>query len=213
MTRITVGKGNKEQGTKILVVSYKDENPKRVEAVLNQLVETYLKYSVEERLASLRQGINFIEEQLPELQEKVDTLQGDLQRLRQNYNLMDPNLADRLLSEHLLIIQRQRSALNAQLQQQRTLYQNLQKQLREKHPVTILSREAKAYENLIAQIQRLEGELAIQSAMFFDDSEPILMLREKLDNLYLQSRLAAESVVQQVGSEISRNRGSGANPR
>ncbi|MCT7978393.1 GumC family protein [Laspinema olomoucense] len=202
MTRITVGKGNQEQGTKILVVSYQDENPTRVEAVLNQLVETYLEYSVEERLASLRQGIQFIEAQLPALQEKVDTLQGDLQRLRQNYNLMDPNLADRYLSEHRLIIQRQRLDLTAQLQQQRTLYKNLQKQLLEKHPVTILSREAKAYENLIGQIQRLEGELAIQSAMFFDDSEPILMLREKLDNLYLQSRLAAESVVQQVGSEI-----------
>lgn len=203
MTQITVGTGANAQGTKILVVSYQDQNPKKVEAVLNQLAQSYLAYSVEERMTSLRQGIQFIENELPELRERVDTLQGDLQRLRQNYNLMDPTLADRFLYEHRLIIQRQRWDLAAQLQQQRALYANLQNQLAgEDNPVIILSREAKAYENLMGQIQRLEGEIAVQSALFFDDSEPMLMLREKLDNLYIQASQAAQGIVQRVGNEI-----------
>ncbi|MEB3829848.1 GumC family protein [Phormidium sp. CCY1219] len=202
MRRITVGKGANEQGTKILVVSYQDPNPEKVEVVLNHLVDAYLEYSLQERMTSLRQGIKFINDSLPELREKVDTLQADLQKLRQQYNLMNPDLADRYLYEHSLIIQRQRVDLIAQLQQQRTLYANLQTQLREDNPVTILSREPKAYETLIGQIQKLETEMALQSALFLDDSEPMVTLREKLDNLYLQARQAARSIVKQVESQL-----------
>lgn len=201
MTRITVGKGANEKGTKILVISYQDVDPNRIEAVLDHLVDAYLAYSVKERMTSLRQGIQFIDKNLPELRQKVDTLQTELQRLRQNYNVMNPELADRVLSEHLLIIQRQRLEVQAQLAQTQALSENLEQFMREGNTIAILSREAKAYETLMAQIQKLESELAVESALFREDSSPIQSRRDKLENLYSLANKEALGILKQVRSQ------------
>ncbi|MEL7330511.1 MAG: Wzz/FepE/Etk N-terminal domain-containing protein [Cyanobacteria bacterium J06559_1] len=64
--------------TKILEISYVGEDPTQIQVVLDQLSSTYLKYSLEERQTNLRQGINFVENQLPDLQAQVNLIQDQL---------------------------------------------------------------------------------------------------------------------------------------
>jgi succinoglycan biosynthesis transport protein ExoP len=79
-------------GPDILAVIYRSEDPKLVKDVLNLLSQTYLNYSLEERQKDVRQGIAFVEEQLPQLQARVTAQQEKLQKFRQTYNLIDPEL-------------------------------------------------------------------------------------------------------------------------
>ncbi|MEL7053757.1 MAG: Wzz/FepE/Etk N-terminal domain-containing protein, partial [Cyanobacteria bacterium J06588_5] len=78
--------------TKILEVSYVGEDPTQIQVVLDQLSSTYLKYSLEERQTNLRQGINFVENQLPDLQAQVNLIQDQLEAFRRQHNFITPDI-------------------------------------------------------------------------------------------------------------------------
>jgi capsular exopolysaccharide synthesis family protein len=202
LMRISVKVGTQEQGTKILVVSYKNQNPKQVEAVLAELQKAYLDYSLQERLTNLRQGIDFIGGKLPALENRVDNLQGELQRLRQEYNLMDPELAGRSMYEHAMGIERLRLNTQVDLAQARTNYANLQAQLATDNAASIMAREMKGYDFIKTEIQRLESQIAVDSTLFYDDSEPMLDLREKQENLNRIALREVQSYLLQIAGEI-----------
>ncbi|MGB3512764.1 MAG: polysaccharide biosynthesis tyrosine autokinase [Microcoleaceae cyanobacterium] len=200
--RISVEKGNQEQGTKILVIKYKNQDTKQIKDVLKYLEKVYLEYSLEERLIDLRQGIKFIKEKLPNLKQRVDVFQEQLQKLRQNYNLFDPKNAEKLLFEQSLNIQRQQLTFQVQLAETRSLYNHLQQQLENGNIIALLSVESKAYLFLIQEIQKLESELAAQSALFLETSEPIQALREKQKNLNALGRQEAKSILEKISGKI-----------
>ncbi|MGD1807342.1 GumC family protein [Dapis sp. BLCC M126] len=202
ISRISVQIGSQEQGTKILVVRYKNQDTKQVKVVLESLEQAYLEYSLEERLTNLRQGINFIKEKLPNLRERVDILQGQVQTLRQNYNVFDPIKADKLLLEESLIVQRQQVKVQGELAETRSLYNHLQQQLENGDIIAVLSVENKAYDFLITEIQKLESQVAAQSTLFLDDSEPMQMLREKQKNLNALGYKEAESILDKISGKI-----------
>lgn len=186
IARVSYDKDGKQQGTKILAVSYSDRDPNKINFVLDQLSNAYLKYSLQERLTSLNQGVQFIDDQLPALQKRVDLLQGQLQRLRQQYTLNDPDTTGRALTEQSQRLKEQRDNVQAELAQIKSNYTTRQRQLAADHTTSVLSDErnqAGTYEELIKQLQRTEAQLALQSSRFTDDSPTIKDLREKQQNL------------------------------
>ena len=202
ITRISVQIGSQEQGTKILVVRYTNQDTKQIKVVLESLEKAYLEYSLEERLTNLRQGINFIKDKLPNLRQRVDVLQGQVQKLRQNYNVFDPTKAEKLLFEQLLNIQRQQVIVQGELAETRSLYNHLQQQLENGNIIAVLSVENEAYRFLIGEIQKLESELAAQSTLFLDDSEPMQMLMEKQKKLNAFGYREAKSILNKIAGKI-----------
>ncbi len=200
--RVNYEKDGVQYGTKILEVSYRDEDQQKIQFVLDSLYKNYLNYSRQERLSSLKQGIDFINQQLPQLQGQVDTLQAQLQKLRQQYNVSDPEQADSLLYEQALTIERQRSDTQAELADAQAQYASMQKQLREGNTTAILSTDAKTYETLLSQIQTLDSTIAAQSPQFRDDSPPILVLREKQQNLQRLLSEQAQGVLKKLEGRI-----------
>jgi capsular exopolysaccharide synthesis family protein len=200
--RVTFKKDEKQEGTKILEVSYKDKDPKKIEFILNTIAEKYLNYSLQERQKSLNQGLEFLEAQLPNLQQQVDTLQAQLQRLRQQYNMTDPELDNRLLTEHVLGIRTQRLATEVELAETRALYNTLKRQLNEAHPTAVLSSEGQAYTTLLSELQKIETQIASDSTRFREDSPPMKALREKQQNLRLLLSQQSEGTLEKVAGQI-----------
>ena len=62
ISRVSYEKDGKQQGTKILNISYHDQDGNKIKYVLEQLAKTYLNYSVDERVDSLRQGVQYIDD-------------------------------------------------------------------------------------------------------------------------------------------------------
>ena len=200
--RVTFEQDGKLQGTKILQVNYLDSDPTKIRFVLKNVAESYLKYSLDERQSSLRQGIDFLDQQLPTLSTQVNTLQGQLQTLREQYNVINPETAGDLLSEHAMLIQRERLDTEATLAETKVLYTTLQGLLNEDNPTSVLNQNANAYEKLLGEIQNLETKIAIDSSLFREDSPPMKIRREQQENLENISRQQAEGVLEELEGKI-----------
>lgn len=172
--------------TNILEVSYQDPDPRKVQFVLDIVAKAYLKYSLEERQADIRQGIQFVEGQLPQLQQRVKTLQEQLQKFRQQYSLIEPQGQGQQLTNQLNAIVQQRLDTQTQLAKNRSLYTTLQNQLQlqpnEAVAAAALS-EAPRYQKLLNELQELESKIAVESARYREDSPTIQELRATQQNL------------------------------
>lgn len=181
--------------TKLIEVRYKGEDAAKVQFVLEELAKGYLKYSLENRKTRIGLGVQFIEDQLPRLQQEVNDLQGKVQTLQQHYTLSDPATDGAAVSQQLREIQAQRLETQRQLQEQKTLYANLQKQLKlapnEVIAASTLS-EDPHYQELLTQLKKVESQIAVESAQFTEENPALQSLREKQKNLSLLLKQESE---------------------
>lgn len=184
--------------TKILQISYQDTDPKKVQFILFELAKIYLRYSFQERQGDLSQGIRFVESQLPPLRQRVDKLQEQLQRFRQQYNLLDPEQQATQLAEQVKTLSQQQLDTQVNLSSERTLYRTLQGQLglppNQAIAASYLS-EAPRYQQLLNQLQEVEIKLATESARFLDENPAIQTLQDQRQNLLPLLRNEAQQVL------------------
>lgn len=203
ISRVSYAKDGKQQGTKILEVRYKDSDPKKIYGVLDKVSKAYLEYSLQQRLTGINQGIKFIDMEMPKLRERVEVLQLQVQRLRQQSNLFDPQLEGKSLSEQVQSIRGQQVSLQVQLRGMRTLYQSYEKLVNENNPVGVLMTQGQAYSGLLGQIQKIDSDLSLKLAQYRDDSLPVVALRKSREELILTaSQQAKEVVMANLNSQI-----------
>ncbi|HEY9598883.1 MAG TPA: polysaccharide biosynthesis tyrosine autokinase [Cyanophyceae cyanobacterium] len=172
--------------TKILQVRYRDTDPKKVRFILHQVARGYLRYSLVERQTNLTQGIQFVDGQLPQLRDRVNKLQGQLQAFRQQNNLLDPETQAEQLSTRVSTIEQQRLDTTVKLGETRSLYATLTKQLGlspNQAVATVTLSEAPRYQQLLNKFAENEAKIAAESARFTEDSPTIQSLREQQRNL------------------------------
>ncbi|MCA2621116.1 MULTISPECIES: polysaccharide biosynthesis tyrosine autokinase [unclassified Microcystis] len=194
--------------TKVLEISYQDAEPEKIKLVLDNLARHYLNYSSQERKTEINQGLDFVNAQLPVLQERVNSLQKQMQQFRQQYNFLDPDKEAIRLSQQLTTTEQDYRAAQVALNEIKSRYQALQQQVglapNQAIIATYLS-ESPGYQDLLKQLQEVEVELAKQSAVFAKDSPIIATLEEKRANLLplLQNeaqRTLGEKLPQTVGN-------------
>jgi len=194
--------------TKVLEISYQDAEPEKIKLVLDNLARHYLNYSSQERKTEINQGLDFVNAQLPVLQERVNSLQKQMQQFRQQYNFLDPDKEATRLSQQLTSIEQEYRVAQVALNEINSRYQALQQQVgldpNQAIIATYLS-ESPGYQDLLKQLQEVEVELAKQSAVFAKDSPIIATLEEKRANLLplLQNeaqRTLGEKLPQTVGN-------------
>ena len=172
--------------TKLIEVSYKGEDPAKVQYVLEQLAKGYLAYSLEDRKNHIGQGVRFIEDQIPGMQVQVNDLEGKIQSLQQLYGLNNPTTDGSQLVSQANAVATAKKDTERELQEQSTLYRNLQRQLQlspdEVIQASSLSQNP-VYQDLIQQEKKLESQIAIESARFNSDSPVIQTLLEQRRNI------------------------------
>ncbi len=168
--------------TKIIEVSYIDRDRDKIKFVLDTLSQDYLRYSLEERRAEVNQGIEFVDNLLPEIRANVDQLQDKLQKFRQRYNLIDLETQNESLSTQEMQIEEQFLAAQRELAETRSLYNNLQRQLGKEPDEAIANSylsESTRYQALLNELQAVEIELAQESTRFAPENPIILSLEDK----------------------------------
>lgn len=172
--------------TKILEISYQDEDPKKIQRVLDDLASAYMQYSAEGRKTELNQGLDLITEKLPVVRQRVDVVQKQLQQLRQNHNFLDPEQEAQRFAEQFEIIETQYVQAQVALGETNSRYQILQQQLGLDPDQAIIATylsESPGYQDLLKQLQAVEIELAKQSAVYANNNPLIQTLQEKRENL------------------------------
>lgn len=189
--------------TKILEIIYDDPDPEKIKYILDELAKGFLNYSINQRKTEVKQGLEFTQQQLPKLRKRVDNLQRELQNLRQRYTFFDPQLQSEALSKQLLALEAQNFENQVKLNQTISLYGILQQQLglqpNQAIAASYLS-ESPRYQKLLDELQKVEVQLAVESAQFLEDSPSVQTLKEKRDNLLPLLRKEAQSV---LGDKLS----------
>ena len=165
--------------TKIIEISYQSTDPKKIKVVLEEIANSYLTYSVEKRQTKLRQGVQFVEKQIPSIKNRVDKLQNKMQLFRQKYNFLSPEAQTQLISSQLNAVSTQRVTINQQLLTSRATFSNL----KGKEGELAALNNASLYQQLLTQMQQLEGQFALESARFQADNPVMETLKEKRQNL------------------------------
>jgi capsular exopolysaccharide synthesis family protein len=172
--------------TKILEVSFVDPDPEKIKYVINNLSEAYLIYSLEEKRAKVKQGIDFVDSQLPNLRTRVDEMQGQVQRFRQKYNLLDPEQQASLLAQKHTDFEQKSFENQTHISETKSLVTILQGQLGLQPEQAIASSylsESPRYQNLLNELQAVEVELAKESARLAPANPTILALQDKKAHL------------------------------
>ncbi len=200
--RVTFLQDGKQGGTKLLDISYRDRDPKRIKYVLEKTAKYYLEYMRKQRLRVSQQSMNFIARQMPTLQQKVDNLQQELQILRTKYNFNEPEQRSRSLSDQLDNLTNRRLEVQGQLAESRQQYESYKKRSLSGDNRWIVESSPKSYENLISKVTEIESQLALSSTQFYENSLPIQSLREKQQSLRDLMQREAESVLFQRKSQL-----------
>ena len=165
--------------TKIIEVSYQNNDPSVVKEVLDTVARNYLKYSLEKRQTQLNQGISFVDRELPPIKAEVDKLQQELQNFRQQYNYIDTETQSEQVGEQLQLLAEQRQGVDRQLAEAKANFALLQQ---EQGALAVL-KDAQVYQNLVIQLRELEVKIAEESTRFQDDAPMMQRLREKRQKL------------------------------
>ena len=187
---------NRLDETKIIEISYVDPDPQKIKFVIDNLAEAYLRYSLEETRVEVQQGLDFVERQLPEVRERVDELQGKVQKFRQQNNLLNPGDQAEILAQQQVDYEQKYFDTQAELKETRSLYAILQQQLglepQQALAASYLS-ESPRYQNLLNELQQVEVELAKESARFSSENPVVQTLEDKKAKLLVLLRQEAGS--------------------
>jgi len=169
----------------ILAVTYQHTDPAVVTAVLDVLEEAFLQFSLEERQKDILRGIDFVDEQLPQLRSRVDALQSQLETLRRQYNLIDPEAQGQELTQQISSFSQERLDIRVQLNEAKLLYSNLDQELNQRGELATASllNENPRYQGLLDKLLEIDTQLAEESVLFMGESPEIQYLEEQRQRL------------------------------
>jgi succinoglycan biosynthesis transport protein ExoP len=177
--------------TKIIDVRYTSNDTNKIKVVLDKISQEYLDYSREKRQTKLRQGIKFVEKELPFIQNRVDHIQKELQIFRQKNRFNDPNTEAERISTQITTLSEKRQTVDLQLAQARDNIALLQG---EDGKIAALT-NAPLYQQLLLQVRQLETQIATESTRLQEENPSIQGLKEKRDSLLPLLNLEAQRVL------------------
>lgn len=194
-------------GTKseVLTITYQNPDAKQVQFVLDIVSRAYLDYSLNSRKVGINRGIKFVEAQLPKLQSRVSIQQERLQKIRQRYNLVDPEAKGKQLSELLGAFGKQQLEAQIQLSEAKALYTTLQKELTDQDTGTAVAPTLTAntrYQNLLNQLLEIDAQAAKDSVLLGEESPEIKTIRQQRQNLLPLIRQEGQRVARETSIRI-----------
>ena len=191
-------------GSNILQVSFENPDPQKVSTVLSAISEAYLAYSLSSRQADITGAIDFVDQKLPDLRTKVSSLQDQLQSLRLNNDLVDPESRGDQLSGQMDSFSQEQLQLEVELDQAREVYNNLQRQLQnpsESAASSALTNNPR-YQTLLSSLLTLDSEIAEAETIYLDSSPDMQVLREERQNLLTLLTRQGEQSGQEILNQI-----------
>ena len=179
--RISDGK-NQFDASKIISISYTEENPELVQLVLETTARRYLDYSLNNRKQGVDKGLQFVEAQLPQLNQKVARNLDEIQRLQEKYQIVEADTKGESLLNQVRDNKSQQLETQKEIEEQTKIKNSLQSKLgiTSDEAITISAlRENPNYQSLMQQLKEKENAIAIASATFNSNSPQIIDLKEE----------------------------------
>ncbi|MDJ0568230.1 MAG: polysaccharide biosynthesis tyrosine autokinase [Pleurocapsa sp. MO_192.B19] len=179
------GSSANEGETSIIQAMYTGSSPSETKRVLEVIQKVYLEYNLEQQEKRLKEGLTFIEQQIPQAQNDLTKAEAALTALSKEHNLISPEQEAIALKENIRNIAQEREILKAQSNQTIGNYTTLQQQLglsaENSLALSRLSQSAR-YQNLLNKLQEIEINLATEQTKFTDENPIIQNLIDQRDS-------------------------------
>jgi polysaccharide biosynthesis transport protein len=189
----------------VITASYQEANYDLVKDVMNGVSKAYLKYSLEDRQKDFRQGIIFVNQQIPRLESQVYKQQSKLQKLRIAYNFIEPEAQAEQYATQASSISQSISEVRIKYDETRLLYKSLKDELA-RQPVESASSSAldanPRYQKLLAQVSDIDTKLTQDLEVFEENNPRIQALRGQRQNLVLLLQREAKQVEYGISTQI-----------
>ncbi|MGG6238285.1 GumC family protein [Nodosilinea sp. AN01ver1] len=187
------------KNSRIFRTTYNGGSERDVEYITNLLAQTFLDYGLESRKQDLQLGLDFLNDKIPEAERRVDSLQAELQNLRQTYNLIDPGSQGGNISSQISSFEKQYQDTLIELEENIALLEDLQRALTQRPQDTAASpalSNSSRYGALVENLLSLDSRIAAESTLYLDSSPNMQVLQEQRQNLL--NLLAREGEVAQA---------------
>lgn len=173
------------ENSNIIQAVYESEDPQQAQSVVEAISDAYLEYSLATRQADISRGIDFVDQKLPDLQQKVNTFQERLQQLRLDNDLIDPASRGSQISGQMSAFTQEQKEIDVALKQNREIYADLQRQLQQPGETSASSAlsDNPRYQTLLNSLLNVDSQIAELSTLYRENSPDIEVLREQRENL------------------------------
>ena len=201
-SRLSVGSA--ASGSQIIQAAFQDLDPQTVNLALRLVSQAYLDYSLASKQADIQRGLDFVENKLPDLRDKVDTLQGQMQALRADNNLITPGARGDQLAGQMSTFSAQQLEVQSQLRQMRVIAGGLQGQTggpQEQASSSVLDNNPR-YQALLNSLLELDAQIAEAATLYLEDSPDMQVLMEQRANLLALLAQQGEQSQREVLNQI-----------
>jgi polysaccharide biosynthesis transport protein len=170
------------KGTDVLVVSYKSGNAKEASAVVNQLIQSYIRNNVQMNRAEAAAARNFIGKQLPQIANRLELAEvslRDFEEANQVVSLADEAKSSvETVADLSQVIANTKSEFDNASAQTEALRGRLQRNADSALVLTNLNQSA-GVQQALAQMQQVETELASQQTLYRSNHPNVKNLERK----------------------------------
>jgi polysaccharide biosynthesis transport protein len=175
-------RGNDKVPTSLVSIEYIEHDRVKTREVLKALQKVYQEYNLEQQRLRLSKGLSFINDQIPQVESKVNQAEAELKRFRQAQDLVNPEQQSKALVESLAELRKEQQRNRSNLAASRAQYFALQQQLAQSpKQAAIAARlsQSKRYQDMLSEIQKTEIALVQQQLRFTDQSPAVQQLAEQ----------------------------------
>jgi capsular exopolysaccharide synthesis family protein len=150
--------------------------------VLQALQKVYQDYNIEQKKQRVKQGLDFVNHRMPNLQRQTLAAERKLEIFRKKHNLIDPELQGKILLESLADIQKQRRENRLQIEDIQTRYKSLEQKLvlaKQNAQLDNSLNRSSNYQTLVNEIRNTERSLEQERLRYTENSPVIIKLKEK----------------------------------
>lgn len=172
--------------SRIAEATYSSESRSLARYVAEVISQTYLDYGLEVRQQDIRQALDFLDVKLPDVRDQVDQLQAQMEKLRQDNNLISPEARSSQLNQQVSDFRQQYLAVRIELEQTLTLAEDLHSQLQNQPQDAAASpylSDNSRYQALVKDLLALDSKIAAASTLYLDNSPDMQVLQEQRQNL------------------------------
>lgn len=197
--------------TKILQIDYTSSDPEKSQRILQAMQEVYLRYNLEQQQVRLKEGLAFIDQQIPEARQDLYQSERALEQFRESQNLVNPEDQATATLQSLRDIEQQRQLIQADYQDAQARYGSIQSQLNRSPDNALLSSrlsESTRYQDLLNALQQTDLELAALRTTYTDSAPNVQLLLKQQKN---QIGLLEQEARRVLGGTAQSNSGGSRN--
>ena len=193
-TLLTGLKAKSVAGADVVGLSYKSREPKEAAAVVNKVMELYIKNNIRNNRAEAVAAQKFISAQLPKAEASVNQAEVALWQFKERNQVIALDNEAKTAVQVIANLDERISQIQAELKDANTRAAELQQvvSMNSKDAITTVSlSQSPGVQEVLKEFQTVQSQLAVQQTRFQDDNPLIINLKEKEAalNSVLQERI------------------------